>query len=65
MIVLPFYEDEKKVNRSQQVSEEGKVLDDEDDPQNQKPKRSKKSLRSKETWKLKQSRTQLLLKKKR
>lgn len=43
MIVLHFHEGEKKVNRSQQVSEEGKVLDDEDDPQNQKPKTSKKS----------------------
>ena len=43
MIVLHFHEGEKKVNRSQQVSEEGKVLDDEEDPQNQKPKTSKKS----------------------
>lgn len=41
MRLLHFHEDE--VNRSQQVNEGKKLLGDEDDQQNQKPKTSKKS----------------------
>ena len=42
MIVLHFHE-EGKQSKKQQVNEGEKVLDDAEDPQNQKPKTSKKS----------------------